>query len=47
MDITNSEVALEGFHLLTDEGRLQHGNGSLLEGGIGSTVKVRAARADA
>lgn len=42
-----AEVALQGLHLGLDQAGLQHGDGRLLEGDVGATVKVGAARADA
>ena len=43
---TYTEVALQSDHLLLYEAGLKHGNGRLLEGSVGTAVKVRTARAD-
>lgn len=40
------EVTLESLHLLANERGLKHGNSSLLERSVGSTVKVGTTRAD-
>lgn len=41
-----AEVVLQGTHFVLDLGRLKHRNGSLLEGNVGTSVKVRSTRAD-
>lgn len=44
---TYSEVALEVNHLGLHNSGIQHGDGSLLEGVVGTTIEVTTARADA
>ena len=41
-----AEVVLQSLHLGLDQSGIQHGNGSLLEGGVGATIKVRSTRAN-
>ena len=41
------EVVLQRLHLLLHEGRVEHGDGGLLEGHVGAAVEVGAAGADA
>lgn len=45
--VAYSEVALKMNHLVLHLGGFQHGDGSLLEGVVGTTIEVTTARADA
>ncbi len=40
------EMVLKCFHLVSNLGRLEHGDGGFLEGHVGSAVKVGPAAAD-
>ena len=40
------EVCLQRFHFLEDVARLEHGDGSFLEGNVGAAVQVRATAAN-
>ena len=42
-----AEMVLQRLHLLLHDGRVEHGDGGLLEGHVGAAVEVRAAGADA
>jgi hypothetical protein len=44
---TYPEVRLEMDHLLLDEFGLEHGDGSLLEGVVGTTIEIASAGSDA
>lgn len=44
--VTYTKVALQMDHFVVDKGRVQHGNGSILEGVAGTSVQITSTRAD-